>query len=104
LQVEVGLPDEPARNAILTAQLRDARHEQDDLQSAIATTARRADGGTGADLHAISQQARLLALRESGFDRDAQLWGRHLHAACDAVLGSASIASNEERTRSRGDL
>lgn len=84
LQLEVPLPDEAGRLAILRVHL---RHRPLAPEVDLARIASRCEGFSGADLAAVCRHAALAVVREqiAGTARDAALHQRHLEAAVEAV-------------------
>ncbi|HKD98487.1 MAG TPA: AAA family ATPase [Micromonosporaceae bacterium] len=79
LKIHVGLPDEAARAEILRIHL--AHHLTDDLRDAVGEVAAATDGRSGAELRAICDHARILALRAAGYARHTRVGPDHLRAA-----------------------
>lgn len=93
LQLYVGLPDARAREAILRIQL-DGVPMDDPAgrEAVIRQIAEETEGLSGADLAALCEQAKLLALRESDYRLDVTLQGSHLLVALAEALRSRAAA------------
>lgn len=80
LRVGIDLPDAEARAEILRVHLGDALTDEhgDRLEEGVQTVAAEAEGMSGADLREICGRAKLAAVREQGYARDAQLTRDHL--------------------------
>jgi transitional endoplasmic reticulum ATPase len=97
LKIQVGIPDHAARRQILRLHLRGSPAGEDagedageGLAAVLDAVAERSAGLSGADLAAVCDHARMLALRDAGFRRHATVEAGHLLAALDAVSGDAS--------------
>jgi transitional endoplasmic reticulum ATPase len=93
LKIQVGIPDHAARRQILRLHLRGSLAGEgagEGLAAALDAVAERSAGLSGADLAAVCDHARMLALRDAGFRRHATVEAGHLLAALDAVSGDAS--------------
>jgi transitional endoplasmic reticulum ATPase len=85
LEIYVGLPDLAGRKEILGVLLAHIP-ARENLQAAIETAAQRSDGFSGADLSAVCEKARLIALRAGDFRKDLTLAPGHLLEALEEVL------------------
>ena len=113
MRIHVGLPDLQAREEILLLRLR-ARLMDDDgaeeLREAVKVVAADTEEFAGADLAAIVDHARALALRESNYARHVTVLSSHLLAACNVFQRNTnrqSLADPPEKKRdheSRLDL
>ncbi len=82
VHLEVRLPDEAERAAILRVHLRGARFSNDlNVDDLVARVAARTEGFSGAQLAFLCQAAKLEALDESGQAEQAVLADRHFQAA-----------------------
>jgi transitional endoplasmic reticulum ATPase len=81
------MPDEAARRAILRIHLRQIP-SVDKLDHLIDNLATRTEGFSGADLQALCREARLIALREGGYERAVPLRSDHLDEAFRRVRSS----------------
>jgi transitional endoplasmic reticulum ATPase len=82
-QIHVPLPDVDARRAILRAKLLPDLQAEDvaDIEATVDEAAARTEGMSGADLTAICDAARMLALYDSGFARHTSVTAKHLEIA-----------------------
>ena len=107
LKIPVALPDLAARVQILRIQLGDhLAGDPEGLAAAVDAVAAATEGLAGADLAALCDQARILALRESGYRRHVRVQARHLRAALESRsgpdlggVGAASVPPTERGQR-----
>ncbi|HWP57669.1 MAG TPA: AAA family ATPase [Candidatus Acidoferrales bacterium] len=93
LEIYVGLPDFQARNEILQVLLANTVVEdQEEMQRAIETVAAKTEGFSGADLSAVCERAKMIALRRSNYRKDVALAGAHLLAALEQILQARARA------------
>lgn len=92
LQIAVDLPNVDARRRILVIHL--SKSIDDSWSDALDDVARATEGLTGADLAAMSDHARMLALRDAGFGRHARVESAHLARAVESIR-SGSVAARE---------
>jgi transitional endoplasmic reticulum ATPase len=85
LEIYVGLPDVQGRQEILSALL-SGLAENDGLEKMIETVAERSEGFSGADLSAVCEKAKMIALRKENYRKDVSLCASHLLAALEHVL------------------
>lgn len=80
LRVGIDLPDAEARAEILRIHLADVLTGEHGgrLEEAVKTVAAEAEGMSGADLREVCSRAKLAAVREQGYARDARLTHDHL--------------------------
>ena len=95
LEIYVGLPDPAERREILKVllsklALADGRAE---LEREIQGIAETTDGFSGADLSAICERAKFIALRAGDYRKDISLSMAHLHAALAQVLQERTHAA-----------
>jgi transitional endoplasmic reticulum ATPase len=86
MRIHVGLPDLRAREEILLLRLRTRLTDDkgaEELRDAVKAVAADTEDFAGADLAAIVDHGRALALRESKYARHVTVLGRHLLAARD---------------------
>jgi ATP-dependent 26S proteasome regulatory subunit len=91
LEIYVGLPDFEGRKEILTVLL-SSIPEKEKLDAAIETAAARTGGFSGAELSAICEKAKLVALRDGNYRKDISLSPSHLLAALEQVLEARAHA------------
>jgi SpoVK/Ycf46/Vps4 family AAA+-type ATPase len=96
LEIYVGLPDLAERKEILNVLL-SAVPAKEKLESAVVTAAVRSDGFSGADLSAVCEKARLIALRAGNYRKDIIVAPAHLLEALEQVLEERA---NAEKTDS----
>jgi transitional endoplasmic reticulum ATPase len=87
LKILVGLPDLEARRRILRIHLGAHLAGDAGLDAAVDEVAAATEGLAGADLAALVDHARILALRESGYRRHTRVQAGHLRSALDLDLG-----------------
>jgi len=86
LQLHVGLPAREGREKILRILLAGVPRDQDtDWEGLISWIADQSEGFSGADLAAMCDQAKLLALREQDYRHTAMLRGANLASALEAA-------------------
>jgi SpoVK/Ycf46/Vps4 family AAA+-type ATPase len=95
LEIYVGLPDLAGRKEILTVLL-SSIPEKDQLETAIETAAGRSEGFSGAELSAICEKAKLIALRAGNYRKDISLSPSHLLAALEQVLQARANAEKSD--------
>jgi transitional endoplasmic reticulum ATPase len=113
MRIHVGLPDVRAREEILLLRLRARLIDEEgaaELRDAVKAVAADTEDFAGADLAAIVDHARALALRESNYARHVTVLSHHLLAARDVFQRSTNrqaLADPRENKRdheSRLDL
>jgi transitional endoplasmic reticulum ATPase len=85
LEIYVGLPDVQERQEILGALL-SGLAEKESLEETVETIAERSEGFSGADLSAICEKAKMIALRKGNYRKDISLSASHLLTALEHVL------------------
>ncbi len=87
LQLYVGLPDRDGRHEILDILLAGVpRDDATDWQALVPWVAEQTEGLAGADLAALCDRAKLLALRAQEYRRDAVLRGADLASALEVAM------------------
>lgn len=87
LEIYVGLPDEKGRREILRVLLSGLPvEEKTGLDEVIQKIAQRAQGFSGADLSAVCERAKLIALRQRSYRKDVCVTESHLLSALEHVL------------------
>jgi transitional endoplasmic reticulum ATPase len=87
LEIYVGLPDLIGRREILRVLLGNtAVQDQKKLHDVTETIAAKTEGFSGADLSAVCERAKIIALREENYRKDVALAAAHLLAAFEEVL------------------
>jgi transitional endoplasmic reticulum ATPase len=93
LEMYVGLPDLNGRKEILQVALAAvAVHDQIGLQDAIETVALKSEGFSGAELAALCEHAKYVAMRQANYRKDVALAGSHLLVALEQVLRTRAQA------------
>jgi transitional endoplasmic reticulum ATPase len=85
LEIYVGLPDVQERQEILGALL-SGLAEKESLEETVETIAERSEGFSGADLSAVCEKAKMIALRKGNYRKDISLSASHLLTALEHVL------------------
>jgi len=95
LEIYVGLPDPAERQEILKALLSKLALADDkaELEREIRCIAETTDGFSGADLSAICERAKFIALRAGNYRKDISLSMAHLRAALAQVLQERTHAA-----------
>ena len=95
LEIYVGLPDPAERQEILKVLLSKLAlaDEKAELQREIQAIAETTDGFSGADLSAICERAKFIALRAGNYRKDISLSMAHLRAALAQVLQERTHAA-----------
>jgi len=102
LQLYVGLPTREGREQVLRILLDSIpKDPKTDWPSMFAWIAEQSEAFSGADLAALTDQAKIIALRQQEYRGDAVLSGSHLSAALDAVM---TTRTNGERPAVSGAL
>ena len=104
VRVEVGPPDEESRRAILRIHLRmelKDRERAAEWDMAIARVAFQSSGWVGADLKALCNQARMLALRAHEFRRGAVTLPEHLVQACEQQVDLSAAHAEQPHAEGR---
>jgi transitional endoplasmic reticulum ATPase len=91
LEIYVGLPDLAGRKEILDVLLASVPAKEN-MAQAIETAAARSEGFSGAELSAVCEKARLIALRAGNYRKDISLSPSHLLAALEEVLQARANA------------
>jgi transitional endoplasmic reticulum ATPase len=88
LEIYVGLPDQVERQEIVKALLSKLAlaDENDRLEQDVQTIAEATEGFSGAELSAICERAKFIALRAGNYRKDITLSVSHLRAALAQVL------------------
>lgn len=87
LEIYVGPPDQKGREEILEVILSGLPvAEKGGIGKVIQEIAKRAEGFCGADLSAICERAKVIALKDGNYRKDISLSGSHLLSALDHVL------------------
>lgn len=87
LQVYVGLPNLEGRKKILRVLLAELpMGKKVNLEAVIQSIAQRTESFSGADLAAVCERAKVLALREGDYRNDISLAGSHLLAGLEHIL------------------
>ncbi len=104
LELYVGLPDLKGRQDILRILLAGLPIDKKTaLDRLVQKIAKETDGFSGADLSAVCERAKLLALREGEYRKDICLAGSHLLAALKHILEQrASVEENSEHDKNIG--
>ncbi|MBI2304444.1 MAG: AAA family ATPase [Chloroflexi bacterium] len=85
----IPLPDEETRKEILGIHLRSIPLEAHlDVEGILETLACRTEGYSGAELEAICQEAKMVALSSTNFQRAIPLTEEHLHQALHNIIRS----------------
>ena len=95
LEIYVGLPDPAERQEILKVLLSKLAlaDEKAELEREIQSIAETTDGFSGADLSAICERAKFIALRAGNYRKDISLSMAHLRAALAQVLQERTHAA-----------
>jgi transitional endoplasmic reticulum ATPase len=95
LEIYVGLPDQPERFEIVKALLSKLAlaDESDRLEQEVQTIAEATEGFSGAELSAICERAKFIALRAGNYRKDIALSVSHLRAALAQVLQERAHAA-----------
>jgi transitional endoplasmic reticulum ATPase len=95
LEIYVGLPDPAERREILRALLSKIAlaDEKAELERELASIADCTEGFSGADLSAICERAKFIALRAANYRNDAALGTAHLRTALAQVLQERAHAA-----------
>lgn len=106
VQIRVGLPDRDARFEILRIHLGPEIGEGAGWDEALGRVAEETDGLAGADLAAMCEHAKLLALRDGGFEQGVALAPGHLTRASEETRrgiegtnGSVATPHEDEHVR-----
>jgi transitional endoplasmic reticulum ATPase len=92
LEIYVGLPDLEGRKQILEVMLVNTA-VKGKLTDVIEVLAAKTDGFSGADLSAICERAKMIALRQENYRKDVSVTGPHLQAALEQVLEARARTS-----------
>jgi transitional endoplasmic reticulum ATPase len=99
LQILVGLPDRDARREILEIHLGSQLDRPEAWRETLDGVSDLTEGLAGADLAAICEHARLLALRGSSFARHQRVQPAHLARAAGDVLEARRLADQGSAVR-----
>jgi len=103
LQIRVGLPEPEARLEILEIHLGSDIVEGSGWEDALGRVADETEGLAGADLAAMCDHAKLLALRDGGFERGAVLSPDHLVRASDELRRRRDGTNESDAVPHRND-
>lgn len=101
LEIYVGLPDQEERKEIFTVLLSSVP-AQEKLAAAVESAAARSAGFSGADISAVCEKARLIALRAGAYRKDIALAPAHLLEALDQVLEQRAIVQSAQGVMANG--
>jgi SpoVK/Ycf46/Vps4 family AAA+-type ATPase len=95
LEIYVGLPDQAERHEIVKALLSRLAlaDENDRLEQEIQSIAEATEGFSGAELAAICERAKFIALRTGNYRKDITLSASHLRAALAQLLQERAHAA-----------
>jgi transitional endoplasmic reticulum ATPase len=95
LEIYVGLPDQAERHEIVKALLAKLAlaDDSDRLEQEVQTIAEATEGFSGAELSAICERAKFIALRAGNYRKDIGLSVSHLRAALAQVLQERAHAT-----------
>ena len=98
LEIYVGLPGVEGRKEILEVLLAGAAvANKAELEKVIQAVAEKTDGFSGADLSAICERAKMIALRDGNYRKDVVIAGPHLLAALAQVLEAKARTAEQTK-------